>query len=212
MPLPPLSEPANVPAEIKNICIFCGAGTGGDPIYVKHAEEVGKTLAENKYDLVYGGGSVGIMGAVAKAVLAEGGHVRGVVPDPLFRHGSQQIATTIDLVPDMHTRKRTMNDHSDAFVVFPGGFGTMEEMLEMVTWSQLNVHSKPIILVNTKGYFSLFVQWVQLMVDEKFVAAGNRDIFVVCDTADQVLEALKTYKAPASRYGLDWIKTDPIKM
>ncbi|ORZ17841.1 hypothetical protein BCR42DRAFT_350269 [Absidia repens] len=212
MPLPPLSEPANVPAEIKSICIFCGAGTGGDPIYVKHAEEVGKTLAENKYDLVYGGGSVGIMGAVAKAVLAEGGHVRGVVPDPLFRHGSKQIATTIDLVPDMHTRKRTMNDHSDAFVVFPGGFGTMEEMLEMITWSQLNVHSKPIILVNTKGYFSLFVQWVQLMVDEKFVAAGNRDIFVVCDTADQVLEALKTYKAPASRYGLDWIKTDPIKM
>ncbi|CAO3630308.1 unnamed protein product [Cunninghamella echinulata] len=209
MGLPPLDNPVETPKEIKNVCVFCGS-KAGDEIYVNHAKEISSLLGKNNYDLVYGGGSVGIMGVVAQAFIDEGRHIRAVVPDPLLRHGSKQIATTVDVVPDMHTRKQTMNNHSQAFIVFPGGYGTLEEMLEIITWSQLNIHSKPIILINTNGFFNLFIQWVDLMIKEKFVQEGNRNIFVVCETGEQVLEALKNYKAPTSRYGLDWIKSDPI--
>ncbi|CAO3631430.1 unnamed protein product [Cunninghamella blakesleeana] len=210
MPLPPLDKPAGVPVDIKNVCVFCGSGNGGDEVYGNTAIELGTLLGKNNYNLVYGGGSRGIMGKVAQSMLDAGRHVRAVVPDPLFRHGSQQIATTVDLVPDMHTRKQKMNHHSEAFIVLPGGFGTFEEMLEIITWSQLNIHSKPVILLNTKGFYNLFVQWIDLVVKEQFISEGNRDIFVVCDTPEEVVKALKSYKAPSSRYGLDWIKSDPI--
>ncbi|KAI8067766.1 hypothetical protein BC940DRAFT_238693 [Gongronella butleri] len=203
MPLPPLTVPANVPEQIKTICAFCGASEGRDPAYAEHAEEVTKALAA-RYDLTYGGGSIGMMGRIARIMLDHGRHVRAVVPMPLLIHGSKQIATTVDVVPDMHARKKAMYNHSDAFLAFPGGFGTAEEMLEMITWNQLNVHSKPIILINTKGYFDPFVKWVDLMVEEQFLKEGNKGIFVVCNTADEVLEALDTYKAPTSRAGLDW--------
>ncbi|KAG0163417.1 hypothetical protein DFQ28_000458 [Apophysomyces sp. BC1034] len=205
--LPFLSASTATVKEIKSVCVFCGSGAGADPLYAEHATELGKALAEKKYTLVYGGGSVGLMGAVAKAVLEEGSRAKAIVPEPLFREGSKQIAE-VTIVPDMHTRKRTMGDECDAFVVLPGGFGTMEEMLEMITWSQLNIHSKPILLLNTKNYFDLFVQWIKHSVQEKFVHAANTDIFVVCDTVEDVLEKLQTYQAPASRYCLDWVTKD----
>lgn len=110
-----------------------------------------------------GGGSVGLMGAVAQGVIDNGGKGLAVVPEPLYKHGSKQICEYV-IVPDMHTRKKRMADESDAFVCLPGGFGTMEEMLEMITWSQLNIHAKPIILLNTNGYYNLFVEWIKLAV------------------------------------------------
>lgn len=125
--------------------------------------ELGKILAANDIRLVYGGGSVGLMGAVAKGIIENGGKAIGIVPEPLFRHGSNQLCETV-IVPDMHARKKRMEDECDAFVCLPGGYGTMEEMLEMITWSQLNIHSKPILLLDTKGYYKLFVDWIKLSV------------------------------------------------
>lgn len=111
---------------------------------------------------------MGLMGSVAKGTIENGGKAVGIVPEPLFKHGSKQLAETI-LVPDMHSRKKRMADESDAFICLPGGYGTMEEMLEMITWSQLNIHSKPILLLNTKGYYNMFVEWIKLSVQGSYL-------------------------------------------
>ncbi|KAI9030063.1 hypothetical protein CLU79DRAFT_733914 [Phycomyces nitens] len=195
------------PRTIKTVCVFCGSGEGGDPIYITEATELGKKMAEKNYNLVYGGGSVGLMGAVAKAVIAGGAEAKGIIPEPLYRNGSKQICP-VSIVPDMHARKKQMADESDAFVVLPGGFGTMEEMLEVITWSQLNIHSKPILLLNTKKYFDLFSQWIALGVKEKFIHETNASIFVLCDDAKDVIEKLNVYSAPNGRYALDWVTKD----
>ncbi|KAI8387387.1 hypothetical protein BD560DRAFT_320786 [Blakeslea trispora] len=179
---------AQSPNNIKSVCVFCGSSSGADPIYEQEAR---------------GGGSIGVMGSVAQATLNNGGDVLAVVPEPLFTHGSKQIAEAV-VVPDMHTRKKRMAEESDAFIVLPGGFGTMEEMLEMITWSQLNIHNKPIVLLNTKNYYKLFVDWIKMCVTEKFIHESNTDIFVVCDTTKEVLHALQTYQPPNSRYAFNW--------
>ncbi|KAI9496454.1 hypothetical protein BDB00DRAFT_758214 [Zychaea mexicana] len=190
--LPALDKPVARTKEIDSVCVFCGSGPGGNPEYVEQASR---------------GGSVGVMGAVARGVIDNGGNVKGIVPEPLFRHGSKQIASETIVVADMHTRKKTMGDLSDAFVVLPGGFGTAEEMLEMITWSQLNIHSKPILLLNTNGFYDLFVKWIEHAVQEKFIHSNNARIFVLCNTIEELLDALKKYEAPTGRYGLDWIKS-----
>ncbi|KAI8888273.1 hypothetical protein K501DRAFT_241066 [Backusella circina FSU 941] len=190
--------------QIKSVCVFCGSGDGADPIFVEQAKVLGKTLAENNIRLVYGGGSKGIMGTVAKAVSESNGSVLGVVPKPMYRPESKYIGETV-LVPDMHSRKKRMADESDAFIVLPGGYGTMEEMLEMITWNQLNIFSKPIILLNTKNFFEFFVKWIQVAVEEQFIKGQNENIFVNCNSVDEVLSTLETYKAPTTRYThFDW--------
>ncbi|KAG2200882.1 hypothetical protein INT46_002082 [Mucor plumbeus] len=205
--LPFLSKSIETNTEIKSVCVFCGSGSGADPIYEQEAFELGKILAANGIRLVYGGGSVGLMGAVAKGTIENGGKAIGIVPEPLFRHGSKQLCESV-IVSDMHARKKRMEEECDAFVCLPGGYGTMEEMLEMITWSQLNIHSKPILLLNTKGYYKLFVDWIKLSVQEKFVHAKNADIFVLCEEAKDVVDTLKAYKVPETRYGLDWTKRE----
>ncbi|KAI9476168.1 MAG: hypothetical protein EXX96DRAFT_576037 [Benjaminiella poitrasii] len=200
-------HPAVASTGIKSICVFCGSGSGADPIYEQEARELGRILAEKDIRLVYGGGSVGLMGAIAKGVLDNGGKGIAIVPEPLYKYSSKQICETI-IVSDMHARKKRMEDECDAFVVLPGGYGTMEEMLEMITWSQLNIHSKPIVLLNTKNYFKLFVDWIEFSAQENFIHPKNRDIFVLCDSTKDVIEKLKSYDAPDSRYGIDWSKDD----
>ncbi|KAI7901501.1 uncharacterized protein BX663DRAFT_437308 [Cokeromyces recurvatus] len=194
-------------SKIKSICVFCGSSSGADPIFEQEARELGKVLAENNITLVYGGGSIGLMGAIAKEVLNNGGKGIAIVPEPLYKYSSKQICETI-IVPDMHARKKRMEEECDAFIVLPGGYGTMEEMLEMITWSQLNIHSKPIILLNTKNYFKLFVDWIQLSVQENFIHPENRNIFVLCDSTKDIITKLEEYKAPDSRYGIDWSSND----
>ncbi|EIE84247.1 hypothetical protein RO3G_08957 [Rhizopus delemar RA 99-880] len=186
--LPKLNKPSAKPTAIKSACVFCASSMGTSPLYAEEATS---------------GGSVGLMGATAKAVLDNGGQALSVVPEPLFKHGSKQLCETI-IVPDMHSRKKRMADESDAFIVLPGGFGTMEEMLEMITWSQLNIHSKPIILLNTKNFFDLYIQWIQLAAKEQFIPEKNVNIFVTCETTESVLDKLINYIAPETRYGLDW--------
>ncbi|KAI8986387.1 hypothetical protein BDB01DRAFT_720520 [Pilobolus umbonatus] len=187
----PVSSKQVESKPIKSVCVFCGSANGASPEYMKEAK---------------GGGSVGLMGEVARGVLDNGGSAIGIVPEPLYKYGSKQLAETV-IVPDMHTRKKRMAEESDAFLVLPGGFGTMEEMLEMITWSQLNIHSKPIILINTNGYFKLFVEWIELSVKEGFVKDNSAGIFVTCDKSADVIEALNNYKAPISRYSLDWTQS-----
>ncbi|CEG81538.1 hypothetical protein RMATCC62417_15729 [Rhizopus microsporus] len=204
--LPKLTKASDKPAVIKSVCVFCASSMGTDPIYAQEAEKLGKALAENNIRLVYGGGSVGLMGTVAKAVLDNGGQALAVVPEPLYRHGSKQICEAI-IVPDMHARKQRMADESDAFVVLPGGYGTMEEMLEMITWSQLNIHAKPMVLVNIKNFFGHFLDWIKHTIEQQFISPNNRHIFVSCESSDQVIDELKNYKAPDSRYALDWSKS-----
>ncbi|KAL9550377.1 hypothetical protein MBANPS3_004746 [Mucor bainieri] len=205
--LPFLSKSVETNTDIKSVCVFCGSGSGADPLYEQEAYELGKVLAENNIRLVYGGGSVGLMGAVAKGTLDNGGKAIGIVPEPLYRHGSKQLCETV-IVPDMHTRKKRMEEESDAFVCLPGGFGSFEEVLEIITWSQLNVHSKPIVLLNTKGFYNLFVDFIKFSAQEKFIHAGNVNIFSLCSEAKDMLEALKSYRAPETRYNLDWSKSE----
>ncbi|CAO3679532.1 unnamed protein product [Rhizopus stolonifer] len=204
--LPKLDKPAAKPKAIKSVCVYCASSVGTKPIYVEEAQKLGKLLAENNIKLVYGGGSVGLMGTVAKAALDNGGQALSVVPEPLYKSGSKQLCEAI-IVPDMHTRKKRMADESDAFVVLPGGFGTMEEMLEMITWSQLNIHSKPVLLLNTNNFFDLFIKWINFAAEEQFISKKNTEIFVTCDTTENVFENLTNYTAPESRYGLDWSAT-----
>ncbi|KAJ2959299.1 hypothetical protein NQZ79_g5232 [Umbelopsis isabellina] len=208
MPLPTLTHPVPKPEVIKTICVFCGASDPLDPIYFEQANALGRLMAAKGYNLIYGGGRVGVMGEVAKAVIDGGGVAKGIVPVPLYRSGSTQLERTETvIVPDMHSRKKMMSEESDAFIALPGGFGTMEEILEVITWSQLNIHSKPIILLNTKGYYDLFKQWIDRCAEERFISGNNKDIFVMCDTVDEVESAIKNYEPPKSRYGLDWTDT-----
>ncbi|CAO3672882.1 unnamed protein product [Rhizopus stolonifer] len=166
--------------------------------------ELGKLLAENNIRLVYGGGSVGLMGTVAKSVLEHGGQALGVVPEVFYKHGSEQLSESV-IVPGMHTRKKRMAEESDAFIILPGGFGTMEEMFEIITWSQLNIHSKPVLLLNTKNFFDLCIRFIHQAAEAQFISEGNTEIFVTCDTTETIIEKLTTYVAPSSRYGLDWV-------
>ncbi|RKP40059.1 hypothetical protein BJ085DRAFT_37837 [Dimargaris cristalligena] len=173
--------------------------------------ELGQSIVSHGYGLVYGGGTKGLMGCVAQSVSKSGGHVIGITPKALapVEVSGEAIGSNIE-VPDMHTRKSMMNEkagHSPAgaFIVLPGGYGTMEELLEITTWSQLNIHSKPIILLNIRGYFDPLLLWIDRAVEEGFLAAGNRNILVACGTVDEAMAQLATYEAPTSRYmGLKW--------
>src|SRR6201991_1341810 len=132
---------------IKNVCVYCGSGPGTNPGFVKAATAFGKDLAENGVGLVYGGGSIGLMGAVATGALDAGGKVTGIIPDFLTaRESALKRAQELIVTPDMHTRKRMMFERSDAFVAFPGGIGTLEELVEQMTWAQLLHHKKPVVL------------------------------------------------------------------
>ena len=141
-------------SEIRNVCVYCGSGPGTDPVYSSAAETLGRCLAEEGVGLVYGGGGVGLMGITAKAVLQHGGNVVGIIPDFLVRREMMlEDVQELIVTKDMHERKQTMFDRSDAFVALPGGIGTLEELVEMSTWRQLGRHEKPIILANIAGFW-----------------------------------------------------------
>ena len=140
--------------KIKTICVYCGSGPGANPAFVEAAIELGKTLAENGIRLVYGGGSIGLMGAIAKSTLDHGGTVTGIIPDFLkTRENVLPRVQELIVTPDMHERKRLMFERSDAFVALPGGIGTLEELVEQLTWQQLGRHSKPVLLANIDGFW-----------------------------------------------------------
>ncbi|MEN8236369.1 MAG: TIGR00730 family Rossman fold protein [Pseudomonadota bacterium] len=180
-------------AEIRSVCVFCGSSNSATQVYKDAAQKLGKILGKNDVRLVYGGGQVGLMGTIANSALEADGKVTGFIPQYLheFEKGHTGI-TELFIVDTMHERKRLMADHSDAFVILPGGFGTLDEICEILTWKQLRLHYKPIVFVDVDKYWSpLFDTFVQHMIDKNFVHAEHKNFYVIVDDVDQVLPTLK---------------------
>ncbi len=196
----------SLPRQIRRVCVFCGSRTGKHPEFVEAARAVGTGLAERGWELVYGGGSVGLMGAVADAVLAAGGRVIGVIPEFLAtRELLHTGVTDMRVVDSMHTRKALMCELSDAFVGLPGGYGTFEELFEMVTWAQLGLHAKPVGLLDTRRFYSPFAALVRHAVDEGFIKTEQKALIVVDDDPQRLLDQLPTHSVPFSR---KWLEPD----
>jgi uncharacterized protein (TIGR00730 family) len=196
-----MSHPAKVPmAAIRSICVYCGSGFGSDPLFVQSAAELGRAMGERGINLVYGGGNVGLMGTVARAVLDNGGHVTGIIPEFLKAREKMldDVQETI-VVSDMHTRKRIMFERADAFVAMPGGIGTLEELVEQMTWSQLGRHTKPILLLSTKGFWKPLLTLIAHMREQGFIRPGLELNYLVAETVDEVIPMLE---ASARRIGL----------
>lgn len=168
------------------ICIFCGSSVGANPKYLAEAKSLGQQMAGGGWGLVYGGTSIGLMGATADAVLSEGGEVTGVLPQALQnREIAHQGLTKLHLVGSMHERKALMASLSDAFIALPGGYGTLDEFFEIVTWAQLSIHSKPCVLINTDGYYDLLLQFLDHAAREEFVRPANlRLVYAAKDSAE----------------------------
>ncbi|QDT47544.1 LOG family protein YvdD [Symmachiella dynata] len=188
------------------ICVFCGSQTGGRPEYQQQAAELGRLFVEQGHSLVYGGGQVGLMGIIADAVLAAGGEVVGVIPEQLATKELLHTGVTVmHRVDSMHARKAKMEQLSDAFVALPGGYGTLEELLEIITWAQLGIHRKNIGILNTAGYFDGLLGLVDHAIGESFIRPGHRELLVVANTPAELLERLQEHELPTTR---KWFQTE----
>jgi uncharacterized protein (TIGR00730 family) len=180
---------------MKRICVFCGSSGGNRPEYRACAEVLGGELVLRGIGLVYGGGNVGLMGAIADAVLQAGGEAIGVIPEHLMSReiGHKQL-TKLHIVKSMHERKALMADLSDAFIALPGGFGTLEEFFEVLTWSQLGLHVKPCGIVNVLGYYTPLLAMLDHAVDERFLKPQNRELVLARETPQELLQALEEWR------------------
>lgn len=187
--------------KLTSLCVFCGSSPGNRPEYMEAGRRLGRQLAEEGIHLVFGAGGVGIMGAVAQACLDAGGTVTGIIPEHLTQDemALPSLTETI-VVPDMHTRKRMMFERSDAFCVLPGGFGTMDETFEILTWKQLNLHDKPVIICDLMGYWKPFLTFAESMLDNGFIRPTNLDLFDVVTDIDGVLPTARR-EVPAAAAG-----------
>ncbi|KAL2760845.1 hypothetical protein ACRALDRAFT_1046012 [Sodiomyces alcalophilus JCM 7366] len=213
------------------ICVYCGASAGYNPAHMEAARRLARVMAANKIALVYGGGTVGLMGEVAKTLVALSGPdwVHGIIPEALVKYerdGTYQSVDSHDMqipeeavygrttvVKDMHTRKRMMAQEviaggpGSGFIALSGGFGTIEEVLETTTWVQLGIHNRGICLLNIDGFFDGILTWIRRAVDEGFIQGGNADILVTASTAEDAVRALQVYQVPSSTMKLEWSKT-----
>jgi uncharacterized protein (TIGR00730 family) len=179
-------------SKINAVCVYCGSSPGTEPAFVEAARKLGKILAQNAVRLVYGGGSVGLMGAVAEAVLEHGGEATGIIPDFLTKKEKpRRLAQELIVTRDMHERKREMFERADAFVALPGGVGTLEEIVEQLTWAQLGRHKKPILFANINGYWDPLLALFAHMREQKFVPDALRINFLVADRVEDVLPRLR---------------------
>nr|WP_185961302.1 TIGR00730 family Rossman fold protein [Telmatospirillum sp. J64-1] len=175
--------------RLRSLCVFCGASTGSDPAHLQAARRLGSAMAARNIRLVYGGGHVGLMGTVADAVLDGGGEVVGIIPEHLVRaEAAYREITELLVVDSMHTRKRAMFDRSDAFCVLPGGLGTMDETFEILTWKQLRLHDKPVILVNQNGYFDPLLGLIDSIIAQGFAHSDVARLYEVVADAEDVLD------------------------
>jgi uncharacterized protein (TIGR00730 family) len=186
--------------KIRNVAVFCASADGTNPLYRSAAKALGRELAARRIGLIYGGARVGLMRAVAEAALEAGGHVVGVIPEVLVdlevaHHGISELHVT----STMHTRKALMGERSDAFIILPGGFGTFEEMFEVLAWQTLKLHDKPIVLLNTDGFYDTLLRFLDECVERGVLKEKNRRILLVASTVDEVFELLMAEsKATAS--------------
>lgn len=179
-------------STIKNVCVYCGSGPGTNPKFVESAVAFGKALADNKIGLVYGGGSVGLMGAVAKSAIDHGGKVIGIIPEFLTkRENALKDAQELIVTHDMHERKRLMFERSDAFVALPGGIGTLEELVEQLTWAQLGRHTKPILLANIDGFWDPLMVLLDHMRTTAFIRPNLSVDILKADRAEDILPKLR---------------------
>jgi uncharacterized protein (TIGR00730 family) len=180
--------------KLNAILVYCGANWGNKPVYAETAIALGKFLAKEKLELVYGGGSVGLMGIIADAVLAEGGKVVGVIPGFLnVKEVGHAGLTELHEVESMHERKALMEKLCDGVVVLPGGYGTLDEVFEMLTWSQLGLHRKPIGILNVNGYYDHLIAQMDKMVEEGFLSANNRKLMLVDADIETLIEKMRKF-------------------
>lgn len=189
---------------MKRITVFCGSSFGTEEIYKEQAILLGQTLAKQNIELVYGGANVGLMGAVADGILNEGGKAIGVLPNFLR---SKEIAhlglTELILVESMHERKTKMNDLCDGVIALPGGFGTLEELFEMLTWAQLGLHKKPIAILNINGFYDPLIELTQTMVEKGLLKEANKTMLLVSDNIDDLLDKMRNYIPPTTGKWID---------
>jgi hypothetical protein len=169
--------------NIESIAVFCGSHSGKNPVYAQHVKELGKLLAMLKVKLVYGGGQKGLMGVLADSVLEHEGQIMGIIPELLIEWEAQHKGLSeLAVVPDMHSRKKMIYDRCDAVIVLPGGFGTMDELFEILTWNQLKIHDKKIYILNSDGFYNHLQKHLQLMAKEGFLRGELRDAIYFCAT------------------------------
>lgn len=191
---------------ISRLCVFCGSSRGSRPDYAAAAAEFGRTLAAEGITLVYGGGSVGLMGVLADATLAAGGKAIGVIPHSLqIKEVGHTALTELHVVDTMHERKARMADLSDAFVALPGGLGTLEEIFEIITWSILGIHAKPCGFLNVEGYFDSLLRFLDESVAAQFIRPDHANMILVAREPREMLRMVRAYKAPPIE---KWIRRD----
>lgn len=189
---------------LKRICVFAGSSSGLKPGYRTAADVLGRAIATRRIDVVYGGGRVGLMGILADAVLASGGHVTGVIPHALAAREVAHLGLSdLRVVGSMHERKALMADLADGFIALPGGWGTLDELFEILTWGQLGLHQKPCGLLNADGYFDRLLSFVDHSIDEGFVKREYRRMIAISESPDELIDALASYEPPLVEKWMD---------
>jgi len=178
---------------MKSVCVYCGSGTGADPSLAEDTRALARALAEGNYGLVYGGGDIGLMGILAREMMALGGEVTGVIPEHIHRHVPEGNLTRLHVVKDMHARKAMMVSLSEGFIALPGGIGTLEELFEVFTWSQLGYHSRPVAVLNLRGFYDGLLTFLDGLVDRGFLKKTHRDILIVDDRPGRLLSRMEDY-------------------
>ncbi|CAL5432129.1 unnamed protein product [Camellia sinensis] len=181
-------------SKFKRVCVFCGSSPGKKSSYKDAAIELGRELVSRSIDLVYGGGSIGLMGLISQAVYNGGRHVLGVIPKTLMpRELTGETVGEVKAVADMHQRKAEMARNSDAFIALPGGYGTLEELLEVIAWAQLGIHDKPVGLLNVDGYYNSLLSFIDKAVEEGFISPSSRHIIISAPNARELVKKLEEY-------------------
>lgn len=182
---------------MNSICVFCGSQSGANPVYREKATRVGHILAEKRLKLIYGAGKIGLMGAVADAMLAKDGHITGIIPQFLVdKEVAHDGLAELIIVDSMHERKQKMAEMADAFLILPGGIGTMEEFFEVFTWGQLGLHQKPIGILNVGSYYDLLIQFLNHAVNQEFMSQKTKNIVFTDTNPETLLRKMRGYKAP----------------
>lgn len=190
-------------APFTRLAVYCGSASPADPVYIETARMVGATLAGRGVAVVYGGGRLGLMGAIADAALEQGGEVIGIIPEALVRpevahHGCSEL----HIVPGMHARKQKFTDLSDGFIVLPGGVGTMDELWEAISWSQLGYHAKPVGLLNVNGFYDQLIAFNRHMIEVGFIRPQHANILIIDDTLDGLLAKMEAYQPHQSIFAM----------
>lgn len=189
---------------MKRICVYCGSASGASPDYVNSAHQVAAAFLKNDIELVYGGAKVGVMGAIADAMLAAGGTVIGVLPKGLFRTEVPHSGLTqLIEVKSMHERKSRMAEISDGFIALPGGLGTIEELFEILTWAQLGLHKNPVAILNVNGFYDKLIEYLEHAVAEQFIRPQHKDMIIVDTDINNILLKFASYQAPSTQKWID---------